>query len=61
MEMKTPEEMAEQYADDSDELRGFFPWKQLKDSYIAGYKAGYEEAKKYWANQPKYDVETEDK
>lgn len=39
--MKTPEQMAEEYADNSDERRGHFPWKQLKDSYLAGYHTAY--------------------
>jgi hypothetical protein len=37
--MKTLEQMAEEYADNSDERRGHFPWKQVKDSYLAGYQA----------------------
>lgn len=37
--MKIPEEMAEEYADNSDERRGHFPWRQVKDSYLAGYQA----------------------
>lgn len=40
--IKTPEQMAEEYADKSDERRGHFPWRQIKDSFLAGYKAGQE-------------------
>lgn len=43
--MKTPEQMAEEYADNSDERRGHFPWKQVKDSYLAGYQAAKDEDK----------------
>jgi len=31
-----------------------------ENRFIDGYEAGYNEAKKYWANQPKYDVGTEE-
>lgn len=41
--MKTPKQMAEEYADNSDELRGHFPWKQLKDCFLAGYQAAKSE------------------
>ena len=59
---KTPEELAEEY------LRKMWghdgdPTEEMHcvSDFLAGYQAGYNEAKKYWANQPKYDVETEEK
>ena len=50
---KTPEQMAEEYADNSDERRGHFPWKQVKDSFLAGYQAAELKAKIEFA--AKYD------
>ena len=61
---KTPEQMAEEYSKVNTSFVGgaFGSYRQgLFEGFLVGYQAGYNEAKKYWANQPKYDVETEEK
>ena len=59
---KTPEELAKEYALSLLESRILFKEEreEARRNFLAGYEAGYQEAKKYWANQPKYDVGTEE-
>jgi hypothetical protein len=59
--MKNHEQLAEEYAfnifqERYESLIGEEQevYSHAKDAFLAGYKAGFKEAKKYWANQPKY-------
>jgi hypothetical protein len=53
---KTPEELARLYA--NEECTGNAIYGDgLYVGYLAGYQAGYEEAKKFWATTPKYELD----
>jgi hypothetical protein len=53
--MKTPKELADEYANKHE--CGDQAWGGAYGGFLAGYQAGFKEAKKYWANQPKYDAD----
>jgi len=59
---KTPEELAEEWASKRTYIITINDTTTTiaKEAFLAGFKVGYNEAKKYWANQPKYDVGTEE-
>jgi len=56
-EMKTPEELADEHTkawwgDSEDSIMTI----ATRQSFLAGYQAGFKEAKKYWATTPKYEL-----
>ncbi len=55
--MKTPKELAEEYVHAWWGPREDNMTLATRQSFLAGYQAGFKEAKKYWANQPKYDAD----
>jgi hypothetical protein len=60
---KTPMQLAFEYCDKTPISwfdRIFVSLKEIRiGAFKSGYQAGYNEAKKYWANQPKYDADQE--
>jgi hypothetical protein len=67
--MKTPEELAKEWSvvvfDESElpehektKLSDLATYRAMGTlGFLAGYQAGFDEAKNYWANQPKYDAD----
>jgi hypothetical protein len=55
-EMKTPEQLAEEFVQAWWGPRKDNLTLATRQSFLAGYQAGYDEAKKYWATTPKYEL-----